>query len=695
MMPVLQKMVSKAKENVENEVRRIVKLPISQALTKEQVEDISFYFLSEEAYSNGERLHPEQATAMVQWDMYQGIFCSLGVGRGKTLISFMIAYEAYKTLIEERKFFASLTPPKFKPAPCILMVVQANLIDKFEADVPYMRYFLKNVPPYYVLRGANRAKRRATIAAKRRGLYVCSYNMLSSKDALDMLETLQPSVIICDEAQNVAGNRNSVRGGRFKKYCNKYQPKVVPLSGTITRKSVKDYHYLAVQAMKEFCFLPRPEKLADAWADILDSSTKNMGEFRNGVKPNPGPINMVCEWVKDKFPEDYITPNLQGFRKAFARRYSTAPGVIRSTRKESVDAQLILYNNECKGKEECKGWDRLQGYISDLLETYTTPSGEVLPCAMNVWGYRYQMEQTGFYYDLYWREPEEIAERRKISVSTAEDILLRSKDCDEMHREYRKKLRKWLEENDIPNLDSPSLIGGDMYRNKDKNVGLGLYKSWLEWKESVFEGLEERQSRPERVCDFKIRQIVSDVSKDSKKGGIVWYHNNEIGLWCFEELEKAGLNPIFCPRGRESNQRLTDSRPLKGKIIVASMMAHCTGKDLQFGFHRNFFVQNPISALTCEQAIGRTYRQHQYNDEVSIQLYLSGTFDHAHYNVLLADSAYQQQTTAEERHILTGSYTFRPKRVPRDALAEMGASLPKGDIGKNMIDRIVERGANK
>lgn len=668
-MPNFSKMKASAEASLSAEIERICGLPATVPLTKEDVDLVSRHYMSESAYSKGERLRPEQAQAMVHYNDHGGIFVTLGVGMGKTLISFMVANDCYKKIITRRQ------NGDISKEARILLVVQANLIPKCENDIPFMRGFLKELPPIYIMKGSNKRHRTMLAKSGRRGVYVCSYHTLSSKDATDILEHIKPSCIICDEAQNVAGTKDSARAKRFRGYVNQHQPEIVPLSGTMTRKSVMEYFFLSKAALGNNNFLPNSTHMAEEWSAVLDSSAPSMGQFRNDLRPRPGPISHLTDWCAEHFPDTELPPNLVGFRRAFAQRMVTAPGVICSTEEDAVGAGLVFSNNRCEGMEDRQGWPRLQEHLDILINDFQTPSGEELTCAMNVWGYRYQMEATGFYYDLYWRDVDKMAELRKISMPEAEDILERSKEYHEKHKKYQAALRYWLKNSSRPKLDTPALVGLNMRNHGSDYVGNDLYTSWTTWKNAAFEGMEVRQSRPVRVCDFKVRCVADDVLANKKDGGIVWYTHSEMGFWAMDELRARGLDPIHCPRGDWSNKLLADSAKLKGKIIVASTTAHGTGKDLQHGFHKNYYMQTPISAAVLEQNLGRTHRPGQKRGEVVSMFYLSTDFDTAHFNVLLNDTAYMQQTTTQKQKLLIGSYTFRPRSIPYTALQELGARV--------------------
>ena len=70
--------------------------------------------------------------------------------------------------------------------------------------------------------------------------------------------------------------------------------------------------------------------------------------------------------------------------------------------------------------------------------------------------------------------------------------------------------------------------------------------------------------------------------------------------------------------GPEDSRRIAD---LDGKkAIVASIKAHGTGKNLQ-AFNRNLVVTPPADAGVWEQCIGRTFREGQKAEKVTVDVF--------------------------------------------------------------------------
>jgi len=80
----------------EGEVSRIVSMPVVRKMEREEVEAFSRARVLRHAFEAGFRLNPDQAEALKAYEDYGGVLAPIGVGRGKTLASLMIADAAYR-----------------------------------------------------------------------------------------------------------------------------------------------------------------------------------------------------------------------------------------------------------------------------------------------------------------------------------------------------------------------------------------------------------------------------------------------------------------------------------------------------------------------------------------------------------------------------------------------------------------------
>ena len=656
----LTRMQQKAEDNIASEVRRIVALPIQEPLTKEEIDMISWKYLASDFYnaSPKHRLFREQAAAIAAYYDFDGAFLPIAVGGGKTLTSLMIANEAFQK-------------GKHK---ILLIVPSPVLIQLVEHDLQQYRKWLRDFNLHvHVLAGHTPNYRRLLAKSNKKGLYVATYSMMSSKDASEILEDIEPTCIICDEAHNVSGARNSARAKRFREYVNKHNPEIICLSGTITRKSPADYHYLARAALKNNNFLPNAPVIAEAWSALIDSQASNMSDYRNDNRPKTGPIMPLVNWAQQNFPNEQFEHGLMGFRKAYKKRLETCPGVVTSVNGAAWASQLFD-NNAVPNFEKCEGQNAVERLIAKITNEWLTPNGDEIEHAMHIWKWRYEIEGAGFYNELFWPTEEKLAERKGITIPEAKILLERSQEFHTLHQDYAKQLRQWIQSHAKAGLDTPHLIGLDMHNHGGKNVGELLYTYWGLMKAADFDGRIERDGRAVRVCDYKIRACVEWVkqfkAENKGEGLLIWVYHQEVGRWIMEALIEAGIDALYCPAGKVADRAIIAPENRR-RVTVASLGSKSTGLNLQH-FGHSYYLQWPRDAILAEQSLGRTNRAGQERDEVHATTCHTTEFDMITFGATLNDAAYIHQTIGNKQLLIYGTYTFKPTVVPYAVLRQWG-----------------------
>ena len=677
--PVLQRfrsltgqMVNIAKESISQEINRIVALPIIGYPTEEEIDLVSKYYCP----GGGLDLYPEQVNAMMQYYEYNGLIAPIPVGCGKTLISVLIANDAYSYFGKRR----------------ILLMNPPNLIDQLrDTELPYYRRHISINVPFYYLTGKVAAKRMLLAKSKRAGCYVVSYSILSSQQGAELLDAVEPDLIIGDEIHNIASANPSARGRRFKAAVKKFNPQLVGLSGTFTTKSPRDYHFIVTHALQENSPMPRPTSLAEEWAKIIDSSASGLDDLPNNSALAAGPISPLPEWAKKNYPNEMTQDdppkpkfpnNLVGFRASYKRRFITCPGVSASDGKAlgvslritNIDSiKKHEYSSELL-KEESNGWEELQQHVDRLNTEWVAPNGDEIDLKMHLWAWKYALEGFGFYNDLYWPHPEKVAVRKGISCMEAQDILERSIYHHTLQQEYFRVLRRWITRRAKKGLDTTFLIGSDMYHHGAKHVGQELFSAWSKMKEADFEGIIKRDKRVVRVCDFRVNKVVEWAKKlhenRPNKSAIVWYSNIGVAEWLKEKFEEAELPMVYCPADKPGKARLED-RTQGDKFAIASLQAYHQGLNLQYHHDMEFFAQWPRIAKWAEQGIGRAHRNEQPSAEVRIFQDIDSEFDRVLLAACLNDAAYTHQTLQRQK-LMYADYDERPKILPYSVLAEWG-----------------------
>jgi superfamily II DNA or RNA helicase len=97
---------------------------------------------------------------------------------------------------------------------------------------------------------------------------------LSTKKGLNLLEELNPDLIICDEVHYLKA-ASAARTKRFLRYMRANpETKFVAMSGTVTKKSIREYWHLLKLALPVDCPLPlRWVEMSD-WANALDENVR-------------------------------------------------------------------------------------------------------------------------------------------------------------------------------------------------------------------------------------------------------------------------------------------------------------------------------------------------------------------------------------------------------------------------------------
>jgi hypothetical protein len=655
------------------EIERIVGLPLVYPVDDGVIEA----FCSEEVqgryFEEGFRLFGTQVGAVLAYDLYGGGFFPIGVGWGKTLITLMIANRAYLRGDSERSML--IVPPQ----------VYGQLT---RTDIPQARKWVGLAVPFHLLGGRSLDDRRRMASSGKRGCYILPYSLLSTRDSEALLggdmehpppnkrgiNGIRPDLLILDEAHNVK-NAKAARTRRLRRYLSAHQPAVVALSGTITSKSINDYHHLISAALKELCPLPQSETLATNWSYVLDPE-KPGADFgsRGGSHGKTGPITPLVDWARRYFPNEEIPSGVPGFRKAYRLRLTTTPGVV-ATGDAQIGVSLTMCNNPVPKHKQHQDWPLLYELMKQVEDEWITPSGDEIEEGMHKWRYLNELS-SGFYYRLRWPDIEELT-RRGTSEDEAVVYLEQAMAHHEARQKFARKLRRWIQYQGRPGLDTPLLVTANMAQHGKRDVGDELYALWRAMKDLEFDGMPERISEPVRICDYKVRHAVRWAehlqSGKRPRGGIIWFHHKEIGLWVTELLHEAGVTVVYCPSEsvkKGSNQTILDPSNAD-KIVVASMGGHGTGKNLQH-YDEQFFLQFPRQADTLEQVLGRTHRNGQQADEMLPVTCHTTDFDHQNLWACLIDSLYIHQTTGSRQKAIYASYDPMPRRFPTDFLRERG-----------------------
>lgn len=506
-------------------------------------------------------LLPVQAWALHEAETVGGILGPIGVGHGKTLLDLLTP------MVVGAKTAVLLLPPNLKT-------------QLLEIDWHYyaQHWHLPNLAGgrFYV--------------PGRPFLHVVAFSELSGAKSSDLLARLQPDVLVVDEAHSVR-NRTAARTKRFLRFL-KDSPatKLFAWSGTLTARSIKDYAHLSAHALHNGSPAPLHYPTVEEWAAHLDPL-----EFR-------APAGALARFGGDR----------RDAREGYRQRVGSTPGVISSGDSASCQASLTVTERPLQVPEVIKK------HLRDLDETWARPDGEELVDALSKARCARELS-CGFFYR--WRWP------RKEPVPVIERWLEARKAW---HKELRERLKTGGTHMDSPLLvtkaalrwqDGYTHIERDAHGNetrraippKTRNGPLPTWDSefWPEWR------VVRDTAKPETEAVWLHDYAVEDSSRWLDEGpGLLWY---EFGGYMERLAALRGRGAtVYAGPGKEGDATVLGLRG--DERVIASIRSHGTGKNLQ-QFSRNLVANPPSDGATWEQLLGRTHRQGQLADEVTVEVY--------------------------------------------------------------------------
>ena len=469
------------------------------------------------------RLWDVQCRALVEAIHADGLFAALPVGTRKTLIGALLP-----TVLDKRAVY--LTTPSLKRQ-------VDDMLDEYRDS-------------FHV----------------RDDLVVESYSALSSQRRARLLEDFAPELIVADECHALA-KPSAARTKRFLRYM-KRNPETVfcGLTGSMVRKSLRDFAHLLQLALRDWTPLPRDWPTLTEWAEALDVG---------GERP-AGALAKLCR--EDETP-----------REGWGRRFRETRGVMTSEN-ESCAAPLHIRSLGFEPSEI------IAKAILDVEAKWERPDGEWLTTAIEVARVRRQLKLGGFYR---WVWPDHVA---------LDDIR---RWCD-TRRAYRQELTATLRNFGREGMDSPGLIEAAAERGE---IHLYTRADWEFCNATIPSPLVTWRWLDESL----LTQVVDYLDRSGPV--IVFVDNPTVGKRLADML-----GTTYFGQGRKAADALVVERG--NRHVVASIRAHGTGRNLQ-AFYRALVVGGPTSGADWEQLLGRLHRAGQLASEVTYRVLWTDEVDRA------------------------------------------------------------------
>jgi hypothetical protein len=572
------------------EFRRVDALLRRQVPTEAELEEMADVVTAElKTPAGSRRLWGIQAWALVEIETYGGLLGGLRVSGGKTPISLLAA-----TVLKAQRP-ALIVPAKHKQ----------------KTDRAYREW-----GEHFRLHP---------------GLQIISYNDLSDERWVDWLERYQPDVVILDEAHHLK-DAESARGLRFDRFCEKFRPRVIELSGTFWRKEPRDIQALGKWSLGDGSPVPRTYKECEDWGSALNPKAK---------KPlGPGALLKWCAVGEGEgmYP-------IESVHDGFGRRLTETPGVIFSSG-AGIDVSLtveakVIQHPECEA-------------AFTALRTYWEKPDEWRINDAPVRWQAARMLALGFYntYNPYPPKPWMEARRwwnrlvtyliRRAQLKSWEGPRI---DAELAARNFCLRHPEALAEIELAKRDL-TVNGG----REERFTGAQIYARWLE--------LEPTWAETAEPVWFSTAILERAEKWGRKHKGLIWTPYKEFG---FELARRTGWSYYGDETNAcDANGRYIDDAPAH-EPAIASVTSVGEGFDLQDKWSENLFPCPMSSGTEWEQALARTHRFGTKADEVSAEVWLTCI---ENYNSLIG-------AIAEERA------TAKATRDPARKLVVADLSLPE------------------
>jgi len=504
-----------------DEFRRILALPRRDWEARDQSPVDAYFMQHLRAPGGTQRLRPMQTAAL--WEMHakSGLFMQAAVGSGKTIVSLL----GFIVL-------GSVRP---------LLIVPASLRDKTLRDMN--RYRKDWLVPY---------------------IRVISYELLGREQSAQALDEYGPDAIIMDECHK-SKSRAAACTKRIARYVDAHpETKVVAMSGTIAKRSIKDYAHISNWCLKTGSPVPRDFRTLIEWSAALDDQ-------RDG-NIEPGALEQFC--TDEELGEE---DRLRGVRKGYRRRLTETPGVI-ATNENALGVSLRFDPLIVKDPI-------ITAVAGQVKQTWERPDGVELIDAFAIWTLLRTLN-LGFYYRWNPAPPNEWRAARKAWTAAVREIL----------RTNRR------------GLDSEAPVTRAVDEGHYPHV-TDILQAWRAI-EPVYD--PEKHKEAVWISDGPLKACASWAKRNN---GIIWVKYIEFAKTLAQHTGLA----YYANQGRDANKRFIEDHPHKTPMI-ASLDSNATGVNLQHGWSTCLFTSFPTTGLMAEQSVGRVHRDGQQAEEVICEI---------------------------------------------------------------------------
>lgn len=520
-----------------------------------------------------QRLRPLQAAALTEIHDYGGLLAPMPVGSGKTHVSY-------------------LAPVVMEEIERPLLVIPAKLRDKTEYEFELLAKHWRGHP----------------------NLEIVSYALLGRASRATMLGDLQPDMIIADEVQRFK-NLDAASTKRMHRYMMANPNTIfVGMSGTITKRSLMDFHHLLQWALgPEQMPLPYERPEARLWALAVDEKVP----FTQRM--DAGALRIFCSSV---------APRMDELRAGLASRIIETPGVVAAPSATGVDASIIMeWWTPTEVPEIRAAIDEMSWDPDHPDKDCFSPAGDLIVSGADYW--RHVREASlGFCYT--WRDPapQVWLDNRKEWRRFVREVILDEVEVRSFNNRKGEATTR--------TLDSEFQVASACAAGSLDSGG-----RWEAWQE--VKGMYTPVTIPHWLTTAVLEQIVHEAVG---KRDLIWVEHVEVGL---KLAELTGLR--FFQRGGKDASGTMVEKIDGAEAVILSTASNAEGRNLQ-AWSSNTVVTPQASGLIWEQKMGRTHRPGQEADEVSWLVVMASEIAWRDMGQALRDAEYLQAMTQTQQKLL-------------------------------------------
>ncbi len=600
------------------EFERVFDLPRRDWETAIQVNDLHKRVTAAFRLPNGKQeLRLIQAAALADAHDQRGLLAPVRVGEGKTLLSFLLP-----TVV------LNIQRPT--------LLLPAALVEKTWRE-------FKELQRHWLCHPAFSTRARFDEA-------VITYEKLGRDSGKDDLLSRRPDMLIADEAHKLRNLKAAACAKRVDRYMLA-NPETVfcGMSGTITKRSIRDYWHLLRWALRDKMPLPRTEAEMERWAEALDERRVDVLSRRD-----PGALMKLCTAEErdrvnpkrtaplgrtDQMPSFFgnLGEKLVVSRQGYQRRLRETPGVISSPDK-NLDCSLVIK------KQLFDPGPKVAAMLETLRQDNETPNGDVLATPADVWRQARELACGFFYRWVPPPPPEWLVARKKWNwvvrqILTPPDARDRRQVVREQGVQVLQMDGAMYEQYKGLHLDSPMQVALAVQQQRiTDHYIVECYRGW-----EKIRGSYTINTVAQWVDDGTLNFCEQWVKSNGP--AIIWTEHRAFG-----EFLAARLKTGFCSNGGLDAGGKTIEEYV-GKTVVASVAANKEGRNLQ-AWSRNLVVTASPTGSLWEQLIGRTHRMGQQEDTVYIDWLCACSEQEEGFQQLMADAKYIQDTTGQSQKLL-------------------------------------------